>query len=110
MIRWLLAFGLILTLAGYFAPWVAHPVSGLSVTGLDLGEYVKFLPLFRNATLSIWREGLYSPLVAVSASASFAAFRPGFGYRLPARIILLLVSVIAALNLLPPRLDAHTTA
>lgn len=102
MMRWLLPFGVLLALAGYFGPWVDHRVAGLVITGLDLGEYVKFLPIVREGTVNIWREGFYAPLVAASVAALLAAYRVDFAYRWWMRIPLLLVAVVAALNLVPP--------
>ncbi|MCB0079731.1 MAG: hypothetical protein KDE47_02315 [Caldilineaceae bacterium] len=56
---WLLPLTLLLILTGYVGPWVPHRVSGLVVTGLDLAEYVKFLPIIRSGQVSLWREGFY---------------------------------------------------
>jgi len=92
----------LLILASYFGPWVPHRVAGLVVTGLDLGEYVKFLPTVRGGQITLWREGFYLPLVAVSLALSLAAFRPQWRYGWPMRTLLLIIAGIAALNLLPP--------
>jgi hypothetical protein len=92
----------VLTLVGYFGPWVDHPVAGLVITGLDLGEYVKFLPSVRSGDVMVWRAGFYLPLVAVSLSQSLCAWRPHLRYPLPVRVGMLAVAVVAALNLLPP--------
>ncbi len=112
LLRWLLLLALLLTLAGYFGPWVPHRVSGLVVTGLDLGEYVKFLPLVRGGQITLWRAGFYLPLVAVSLAASFAAFQPHLCSRSWLcwlwRVVLLGVATVAALNLLPPAWSAPT--
>lgn len=102
LLPWLWPVVCFVTLAGYFAPWVDHGVSGLVITGLDLGEYVKFLPGIRDGSISVWRQGFYLPLLAVSLSCSFTAYRPVFGYSLPARLSLLLLGLVAALNMLPP--------
>ena len=102
-----------MTLAGYFGPWINHRAAVLVITGLDLGEYVKFLPVVQQGQLSIWREGFYLPLVTVSLSLSFWAFRNtlGRGRARPAttqritwllRLVMLALAVVAALNLLPP--------
>jgi hypothetical protein len=99
---WLMA-GILLLLTGYFGPWIDHEVAGLVVTGLDLGEYVKFLPEVRSGAIPLWREGFYLPLVAASLICSLMAFRPELHYRLaPLRILLLVTAVVASLNLLPP--------
>ncbi len=101
-VRWLLPLGALLTLAGYFGPWVSHDVAGLVVTGLDLGEYVKFLPGVRQGQVIVWREGFYLPLVTVSLAFSLAAFRPQLRYSWFVRSLFLAIAGVAALNLLPP--------
>lgn len=111
-ITWLQLLALLLTLIGYFGAWVPHRVSGLVITGLDLGEYVKFLPLIRSGQITIWRAGFYLPLVTVSLTASLTAFAP----RPPLsrwlcwllRLLLLALATVAALNLLPPAWDQST--
>jgi len=100
--RWLLPTALMLAFAGYVGAWVDHPVAGLVITGLDLGEYVKFLTPVRGGEIMLWREGFYLPLVAVSLVASLAVFRRELRYAWPARTVLLALAVVAALNLLPP--------
>ena len=47
VLRVLLPLGALLAFWGYVGPWVDHRVAGLAILGLDLGEYVKFLPLVR---------------------------------------------------------------
>lgn len=100
--RWLLPGGVLLTLCGYFGPWVPHPVAGLVIPGLDLGEYVKFLAPVQRGEISVWREGFYLPLLAVSLIASLYAFDRGFRYGWPVRMLLVSVAIVAALNMLPP--------
>jgi hypothetical protein len=120
--RWLLPVGALLTMTGYFRPWISHKAAGLAILGLDLGELVKFLHPVQQGDIRLWREGFYLPLVAVSVSLSLSAFRrdladplagssansggDGEGsrstYGWPVRIGLLLLAIVAALNLLPP--------
>lgn len=102
MQRWLLPAACLITLAGVFGPWVAHPVAGLVITGLDLGEYVKFLPAVQDGEVWLWRPGFYAPLVCVSAACSLAAYRRDLGYAPWLRGPLLLLALVSALNLLPP--------
>lgn len=102
MMRWLLPIALVMALGGYFAPWIGHPVAGLVITGLDMGEYVKFLPVVREGMVTIWRPAFYAPLVAVSAAALLAAYRTDFAYRWWLRFPLLAMGFMAALNLVPP--------
>ena len=108
--RLLLPISALLTLTGYFRPWISHRAAGLTVLGLDLGELVKFLYPVQQGDIRLWREGFYLPLLAVSVSLSLNAFRreevdgershPTYGW--PVRIGLLLLAAVAALNLLPP--------
>ena len=100
--RWLILVGGLLTLVGYFGPWVDHRVAGLVISGLDVGEYVKFLPAIRGLQILLWREGFYLPLLTVSLSFSLYAYRPALRYPWWLRAIMLLVAIAAALNLLPP--------
>ena len=64
-----------LALAGYFGAWVWHRVAGLNVTGVDLAEYVKFLPPYRAGQLRLLRESFYVPLAAGSLIAGLIASR-----------------------------------
>jgi hypothetical protein len=93
---------LLLAFAGYVGAWVDHKAAGLVITGLDLGEYVKFLTPVRRGEVTLWREGFYLPLVAVSLGASLLAFRAELRYAWPVRALLLALAGVAALNLLPP--------
>jgi hypothetical protein len=101
-LRLLLPLAAVVTFAGYVGPWVPHAAAGLVVTGLDLAEYVKFLHPIRSGELSVWREGFYLPLVAVSIALSFSAYRRDLRYPWPVKLLFLGLATIAALNLLPP--------
>lgn len=100
--RWFIPLGALLALMGYWGPWIDHAAAGLIISGLDLGEYVKFLIPVRTGQMTLWREGFYLPLIAVSISLSLAAYRPRFAYPLWLRVLLVLVACTAAANLLPP--------
>ena len=102
IVRWLLPAALLLAFIGYVGAWVDHKAAGLVITGLDLGEYVKFLTPVRRGEVTLWREGFYLPLVAVSIGASLLAFRAELRYAWPVRALLLALAGVAALNLLPP--------
>jgi hypothetical protein len=107
LLRGLLLLGTAGAFFGYVGPFVDHRVAGLAILGLDLGEYVKFLPQVRSGVTPLWREGFYLPLVAVSLTLSLCAWRPEFWWRprfLGWAMIALQVggSSAAALNLLPP--------
>ncbi len=97
---YLLAAALALGLAGYYGPWVPNRAAGLVVIGLDLGEYVKFLPQVRSGALQLHRELFYLPLLAGSVSAALLASRRVLsGW---SRTVSALVAIPLALAMLPP--------
>jgi len=100
--RWLWPAASLFTLFGYFRPWVPHPVAGLAILGLDLGEYVKFLPPGEGGGLPLWREGFYIPLFAVAIACSLLSHRKTYAYPFWLRLALVLLGVVATLNILPP--------
>lgn len=100
--RWIVLIAAIaLGLAGYYGPWVPHKAAGLIVLGLDLAEYVKFLPDVIAGRVVLRREIFYLPLLAASIGASLIAGRratvPVWG-----RVLLALASIPCAAALLPP--------
>ncbi len=99
---WLFPLGALLALAGTVGPWVPHKATGLVITGLDLAEYVKFLPQIRSGDVGIWREVFYLPLVFVSLSLSLWAYRAEVALPRLVRWAMLALAGVAALNLLPP--------
>lgn len=100
-LRWLaLAVAAVIGGAGYFGPWVPHKAAGLVVIGLDLAEYVKFLPEVASRQITLQREIFYLPLLAASVGATLLASRralPGW-----VRGGLALAAVPLALAMLPP--------
>jgi hypothetical protein len=60
--------GCLLVLAGYWAPWAAHRDAGLAIAAVDLVEFPKFMPQYRNGELSVWREAFYVPLFVVAVA------------------------------------------
>lgn len=104
--KWLLPLGILIMLLGYFGPWLNHHVAGLVIMGLDLGEYVKLLTTVRSGQVSLWREGFYMPLLTASIVSSLYAFArdedQNHLYHWIARALFIIVSIVAALNMLPP--------
>ena len=47
---WLMV-GFVLILVGYFLPWLKHPSAGLTLIGLDISEWLKFMPQFASGEL-----------------------------------------------------------
>jgi hypothetical protein len=99
-----LCFWIILAIAagifGYYGPWLAHRAAGLVIVGLDLAEYVKFLPQVASGQIAVRREVFYLPLMAASMSASLLASRRFLPNWL--RLLLALAAVPLALAMLPP--------
>ncbi|GAB4561414.1 MAG: hypothetical protein Kow0047_08740 [Anaerolineae bacterium] len=98
---WLIV-GVFLIIAGYWGPWVVHASPALTLIGLDLAEYVKFLPEFRSGQLRLWREGFYLPLFATSLTLSLVASRRELRIPRVARGAVWLSALPIALSMLPP--------
>ena len=77
-----------------------HKAAGLVVIGLDLAEYVKFLPDVISGKITFRREIFYLPLLTASITASLAASRRTLPT--PIRVILALAAIPLALAMLPP--------
>ena len=79
---------------------MTHRAVGLIVSGLDLGEYVKFIPQVLSGQIAVQREIFYLPLFAGSLIASLLASRRTLPRWL--RILLGLAAIPLALAMLPP--------
>ena len=90
----------VVALAGYFGAWIWHGAAGLVVTGVDLAEYVKFLPPVRAGQITLLREAFYVPLAAGSLIAGLAASRRVLPLWL--RWLAGLSAIALALAMLPP--------
>lgn len=53
--------GLALILVGYFLPWLPNPAAGLSFIGLEIGEWVKFVPQVQMGEITPGRDLFYLP-------------------------------------------------
>ncbi len=100
---WLLfPVGLVLWAAGYWGAWVPHKDVGLVILGIDMGEYVKFLPQVRSGQLHLWRAGFYLPALALSVSVSFLVWRRELPVPEWLRVIVTLLAFPPAFAMLPP--------
>lgn len=102
MIRWLGWGGLALAGIGYWGPWVGHKAAALVLLGLDLGEFVKFLPQVRSGALGLQREVFYLPAIALSLMVTATAYRRYTGLGRKARCVLSAIAISVALAMLPP--------
>ncbi|MCC7355588.1 MAG: hypothetical protein IT330_17755 [Anaerolineae bacterium] len=100
--RWLGWCGLALAGIGYWGPWIRHGAVALMLLGLDLGEFVKFLPQVRSGAIALQREGFYLPVIALSVTLTITAFRrdrrPGW----KTRGVLSAIAIGVSLAMLPP--------
>lgn len=62
---WLLA-GFVLILVGYFLPWFKLQAAGLTLIGLDISEWLKFMPQFATGELPN-RNYFYLPPITLGA-------------------------------------------
>ena len=99
---WLPA-GFTLILLGYFMVWLPGRVAGLSFIGLEMGEWVKFLPQVRNGEILPGRNLFYLPPItlAMLMSLTTVCWLPGRWQNWAMRGLAMLVSLLAF-----PSLDA----
>ncbi len=102
VVRLLLPLGWLLAAIGYYGPWIAHKTAALTLCGVDMGEFVKFLPEVQSGSLPVSRQLFYLPplVVVVSVALLAAARRLRFPWLL--RGVMLVLAVPVSLQLLPP--------
>ncbi len=72
----LIALGIVLTLVGFFSPWIPHRAAGLALTGFELGEWIKFAPQVRDGTAGLRRADFhFPPVLATLGLLALAAGR-----------------------------------
>ena len=64
----LIAIGAIITLIGYFSPWIPHKAAGLALTGFEIAEWIKFAPDVQTGASLVQRADFYWPPVVVAVS------------------------------------------
>ncbi len=57
--------GFTLILLGYFLVWLPQPVAGLSFIGLEMGEWIKFMPQIRSGQVALDRNLFYLPPITL---------------------------------------------
>ena len=82
---------------GYFMVWLPHETAGLSFTGLEMGEQVKFLPPVRGGQILPGRSLFYLPPVTLALMIILLAARwPNRRWQTwAARALALAVSLLA---------------
>ena len=101
-VRLLLPVGWALAAIGYFGPWIGHPTAALALSGVDLGEFVKFLPEVLDGSSNVMRQLFYLPPFAVVVSVALLIGLRRLGYPWSLRVLGLILAVPISLQLLPP--------
>jgi len=101
-VRLLLPVGWVLAAIGYYGPWIAHTTAALSLSGVDMGEFVKFLPQALDGSLQAIRQLFYLPPFATVVSIALLVGSRRLCFPWLLRAIALLLGVPISLQLLPP--------
>ncbi len=101
-VRFGLPLGWALAGSGYFGPWIGHATAALTLSGVDMGEFVKFLPEVMDGSLNIVRQLLYAPPFVVVVSVAFLIGSRRLRYPWLVRIPVMLLAIPVSLQLLPP--------
>jgi len=100
--RLLLPVGWVLATIGYYGPWIAHRTAALTLTGSDMGEFVKFLPGVLDGSLQTTRQLFYLPPVAVVLSVALLVGNRILGYSPLLSVAAIALAVVVSVQLLPP--------
>lgn len=100
--RVLLPMGWALASIGYYGAWIAHDTAALTLSGVDMGEFVKFLPGVLDGTLQIVRQLLYLPPFAVAVSVALLVGSRRLRFPLLFQLLVLVLAAPVSLQLLPP--------
>ncbi|MBP7998996.1 MAG: hypothetical protein KA314_06495 [Chloroflexi bacterium] len=98
----LLHVSLTAILAAYWLVWMPGPGAGLQLIGLEMGEWVKFLPEVRAGQISAGRDLFYLP--PITAGLLLALSTVGWPHRWPTWLVRGLAVLVSLLAF--PSLDA----
>ena len=101
-LRWVLPIGWGLAVLGFLGPWVSHPTAALTLSGVDMGEFVKFLPAVLDGSLRLIRQLFYLPAFAVTVSIALLIGSRRLCYSKLFQTLGLLLAIPVSLQLLPP--------
>jgi hypothetical protein len=102
VMRLLLPLGWLLAAMGYYGPWIGHAMAALTLSGVDMGEFVKFLPSVLDGSLTIVRQLFYLPPLAIVVGVALLASSRQLRFAWPLRILMPVLAVPVSLQLLPP--------
>jgi hypothetical protein len=98
----LVAAGWALAATGYYGAWIAHGTAALTLSGVDMGEFVKFLPSVLDGSLQVTRQLLYLPPLAIVVGVALLIGSRELRYPSSVRVLALILAVPVSLQLLPP--------
>ena len=102
LVRWMLPIGWCLAAVGFLGPWVSHPTAALTLAGVDMGEFVKFLPSVVDGSLRLLRQWFYLPAFAITASIALLIGSQRLYHTRLFQALGLLLAIPISLQLLPP--------
>jgi hypothetical protein len=108
MVRALLSAGWVLAALGCYGPWIAHPTAALTLSGVDLGEFVKFLPDVVDGSLRVMRQLFYLPPFAIVVSVALLIGSRQLRFPWLLRVLGLILAIPVSLQLLPPAWSPST--
>ncbi|MBL7184319.1 MAG: hypothetical protein ISS50_07715 [Anaerolineae bacterium] len=94
--------GIALALIGYWGPWVNHKTAALVLSGLDMAEFVKFLPEVRASAEPMIRELFYLPPLAAALCLALMGGNRLWRFPLWARALMVIIAIALAIVVLPP--------
>lgn len=98
----ILPVGWVLATIGFYGPWIAHPTAALTLSGVDMGEFVKFLPGVLDGSLEVKRLLFYLPAFSIVVSVALLVGAKELRLSRLLRVAMLLLATIVSLQLLPP--------
>jgi hypothetical protein len=92
----------VLASVGFLGPWVSHNAAGLTITGVDMAEFVKFLPGVLDGSLLVVRHLFYLPPLVTVVSVALLIGSRELRYPWPLQAFFLALAMLISLQLLPP--------
>jgi len=106
----LMKVGFTAILLGYLLVWLPHDVAGLSFIGVEMGEWVKFLPQIRSGEIAADRNLFYLPPIALGLMLAFwTAYWPNLRWQTWAMRLLAVIVALLAFPAVEAILDEGTS-
>ncbi len=102
VICYLLFVFILLAALSYWLPWVDHPAAALKLSGQDMGEFIKFIPAFRDGAVKFSRQLFYLPPLICTLALTLCGINRHLPYGRWLRVAALGVALLLLPGLLPP--------